>query len=316
MNFANSPMSDFGSSDRSVEVLVVIVTHNNEESILELLDSVPMAVGAVGTDVVVVDNGSVDRTADLVAERSDCLLVRAENIGFAAGVNLGAKQRVGHRAMLWLNGDTVLGPGAVASMLDACGWTNARIGIVAPQVVGSDGGLDHSLRRRPSILSASGLSALGISWASERMLDDSDYLFAQVVDWAVGAALLVSMNCYEELGGMDESYFLYSEETDFCLRALDRGWHTLFVPGAVVVHRGGGSGRSDATHVMQVLNRVRLYARRNGRAKSAIYYALNVLSELTWAVRGQRSARASIRALLRPSVRPGELALDGRLIPT
>jgi GT2 family glycosyltransferase len=126
---------------------------------------------------------------------------------------------------------------------------------------------------------------------------------------------MFSRRCFEAVGPWDESFFLYSEETDFCLRARDAGWRTRLVPEAVVVHREGGSGRSDSTHVMQIVNRVRLYARRHSTAAGYAYLALNVLSELTWLARGQKQSRASVRGLLRPRSRPSQLGLGRELLP-
>ncbi|MFX3745782.1 glycosyltransferase family 2 protein, partial [Streptococcus suis] len=80
--------------------------------------------------------------------------------------------------------------------------------------------------------------------------------------WLVGAILLVSRECFDALDGLDESFFLYSEETDFSLRAKEAGWATVYTPRAGAVHVGGGSGESSTTHTMKILNRVRLYRRR------------------------------------------------------
>jgi GT2 family glycosyltransferase len=135
------------------------------------------------------------------------------------------------------------------------------------------------------------------------------------VDWALGAVLLMSRKCFDALGGWDESYFLYSEETDLSLRARDIGLLTRFEPNSVAIHIGGQSGRNNKTHAMQIVNRVRLYRRRNGVLASWCYYWLTVASELSWVARGHQQSRFAIAALLRPSLRPAELRCSDRLLP-
>jgi N-acetylglucosaminyl-diphospho-decaprenol L-rhamnosyltransferase len=135
------------------------------------------------------------------------------------------------------------------------------------------------------------------------------------VDWALGAVMVVSRTCLDALGGWDASYFLYSEETDFCLRARDFGWETWYEPRAMATHVGGASGRSDKTHVMQIVNRVRLYGRRHGQLASVGYLLLTMLSEVSWILRGHVESRAALRALVLPSRRPAELNSGTSLLP-
>ena len=117
------------------------------------------------------------------------------------------------------------------------------------------------------------------------------------------------------LGGWDESFFLYSEETDFSLRARDAGFETWYEPTATAIHVGGQSGQSDATHAMQILNRVRLYARRRGRTKGYIYLALAALSELSWLIRGHSPSAYALKSLICPAIRPPQLRASDSLLP-
>ena len=121
--------------------------------------------------------------------------------------------------------------------------------------------------------------------------------------------------CNDALGGWDESFFLYSEETDYCLRARDAGWLTRYVPEATATHIGGQSGQSPRIHSMQILNRVRLYSRRHGPVASVAYWLLSIASELSWVLRGHRDSITAVRALLLPRSRPAELGVSDRLVP-
>ncbi len=188
-------------------------------------------------------------------------------------------------------------------------------GITAPQIRSASGRLDVTLRREPTALRALGLNWTRLPAFSEYLSRPEDYLEPRVVDWAVGAVLLFSPDCYQAVGGWDESYFLYSEETDFCLRARDLGWQTRYQPTALAVHLGGQSGRSGWTHAMQIVNRVRLYRRRHSRAAAWLYFGVTVLSELSWLARGHSQSRRSLGALLVPRSRPAELACSGTLLP-
>lgn len=293
-------------------MVVVIVTYNSADVVGTLLDSVPPALDGLPAHVVVVDNGSSDESVAVVTGRVD-QVVRQQNLGFAAGINAGVHASPSHGHVVVLNPDTVLTPGSLrvlVAALDAPG-----VGVSAPLVREQDGSTHHSLRREPTLLRALGLGRTGRPSLSEYVLEPEAYRSSHVVDWALGAVLAVARECHEDVGGWDDSFFLYSEETDFCLRARDRGWSTQFVPGSVVTHIGGGSGRSDRTHVMQIVNRVRLYARRHGRAGGLAYLVLSVLSEISWLVRGHPQSRAAVLALLLPGRRPAELGCSDSLVP-
>lgn len=295
----------------SVDVAIVIVTYNSAHVIEPLLDSLPSAVGALTVEVIVVDNGSRDGTAELVAGRADCLLIRSTNNGYAGGVVRGIAAAHDFRSVLVLNPDVRLDPGCLPAMIKALGLP--RTGIVAPRIRTDDGRLFHSLRREPSLLRATGLTRTGLALLSECVSSDEDYARPMVVDWALGALLLISAECLGAVG-WDTSYFLYSEETDFCLRAGDLGYLTRYEPAASAVHIGGQSGRNERTYAMQVINRARLYARRHDPVRSWLYFGLLLAREALFAARSEES-RSAVSALLRPRRRPQELGCSDRLMP-
>jgi len=295
------------------EVNVVIVTYNSLNVIGGLLDSLPAALDGLIYDVVVVDNGSTDGTAEFVAARGGCRVVRSVNVGYAGGINRGVREAVPAEAILVMNPDVRLGDRSVPPLLAALREQN--VGIAAPQVRSPLGTLEYSLRREPTLLRALGLTGTGLAVFSEYVTKPADYARAHVVDWALGAVLLISWKCYEMMNGWDESYFLYSEETDLCLRARDKGLLTRYEPQSVAVHIGGQSGRDRRTHAMQIVNRVRLYRRRHGALASWCYYWLVIASELTWLARGHRQSWSAVAAMLRPSRRPRELGRRERLMP-
>jgi GT2 family glycosyltransferase len=295
------------------DIALVIITYNSAHVIGDLLDSIPDALGDLDADVVVVDNGSQDGTVELVVKRADCRVIRGTNVGYAGGINRGVAAAVPCAAVLVLNPDTRLTKGCVPAL--AAALQQPAIGIAAPRVTDPNGALEMSLRREPTLLRAIGLNALKVPLFAEYVGRRSEYDAPHLVDWALGAVLLVSRACFDAVGGFDETYFLYSEETDFCLRARDLGYATRYEPSAVAIHVGGQSGRNDDTHVMQIINRVRLYRRRHSLAAAWAYFAVTILSEASWVVRGNHQSRAAIRALLRPRLRPAALGCSTKVMP-
>ena len=156
------------------------------------------------------------------SSRGDCRVVRSVNVGYAGGINRGVREATGAEAILVLNPNVRLRERSVPPLLEAL--KAPLTGIVAPQVWSAEGTLEFSLRRQPTLLRALGLTRTGLPALSEYVCEAKDYVRPHVVDWALGAAVLMSRACFDALGGWDESYFLYSEETDLCLRAETSGY--------------------------------------------------------------------------------------------
>ena len=207
-----------GISAETVRILmqpsldIVVATHNSEDLVGDLLDSLPGAVGDLDANVIVVDNGSTDNTVEVLLNRGDCKVIISSNVGYAAGINRGVREGSGAEAILVLNPDTRLQEGCIAPLYSALRLP--KTGIVGPRVLSSDGALYFSLRRNPTLLRAIGLTRLRLPAVSEIVQEAAAYEQAHVVDWAVGAVLMMTRQCFDLLAGWDESFFLYSEETD------------------------------------------------------------------------------------------------------
>lgn len=294
------------------EVGIGVVTYNSAEFIDALLDSVPAACAGRTWETIVVDNGSTDETCDRVAARDDCRLVKASNDGYAAGINK-AIEATTAPFVLVVNPDVVLQPNSVAVLVRAAKETEA--GIVVPRLESPDGRLQHSLRRDPTLLRNLGLGSLGHAALCEHLSSDADYDERRTADWATGAVMLLSRTCLDEVGPWDESYFLYSEETDYCIRARAAGHRIVYEPAARAAHVGGGSGRSASTEAMQALNQVRLYRRRRGAALGWLYFMTTIAKFVGYAITGNRDAWAVLAMMVRPSRRPRQLGLSERLLP-
>lgn len=146
---------------------------------------------------------------------------------------------------------------------------------------------------------------------SESCNRPEEYDSSHAVDWAIGAAMLIRRECFDALNGWEPSFFLFSEEVDFCLRARDAGWQTWYEASAVVEHIGKHSGWDENLHAIEVVNRVRLYRRRHGVVSSATYWFLELGAESFNVVRGDKIHRYAVVSLLRPSRRPPQLTAPG-----
>jgi GT2 family glycosyltransferase len=303
-----------------VDLAVIVVTYNSADHLDGLLASLDAALGDLRARIVVVDNNSTDDTVALLRRHGRVEVVaQRDNRGYAAAINVGLQRSKDAPAVLVLNPDLTLGAGSIRRLLVAS--NEPGIGIVVPQMRTPDGAVFRSLRREPTIGRALGTAMVGGRVAarfprlSETVGDDRSYLERRDVDWATGAAMLVTRSCLDATGTWDETFFLYSEETDFAARARGAGFRILYEPAAVVTHVGGDSMVSPRLRSMLVVNRLRYFRRRHGPLRSAAFFTAVLWNELTRGVFGNRAARAAARALVSPSARPVELACSNRLVP-
>jgi GT2 family glycosyltransferase len=283
-----------------VDCAVVIVTYNSADDIVGLLESLTAAAAGLTLRSVVVDNGSTDATVSLVRACPGVSCVETgANLGYAGGINVGRQHAGKYNALLVLNPDAALEAGALREMFAAL--DDPSVGIVAPMLLDADGRLYPSLRREPTLARAIGDGLLGSrigrrpAWLSEIVRDESPYSYRHAVDWATGAALLVSAACDRALGRWDERFFLYSEETDYAARARDAGFRVEYRPTAQVRHRGAGSGRSRELIALNAVSRIRYMEKR--RRWPRAYRVAVILHELL------RSSDSGHRTALRFTLR-------------
>ncbi|MGF1664173.1 MAG: glycosyltransferase [Kineosporiaceae bacterium] len=291
----------------AVDVLVAVVTYDSAGLLPGLLESLPAGLEGLTWHLVVADNDSSDGSADLAARLApQATVVRTgRNGGYAAGVNAAVAAGPGSGAVLVLNPDVRLGPGCARELCRALAASGT--GIAVPRLVDGRGRLIETIRREPTVLRAVADAVLGARRAGrvpglgEVVTAASCYDRPAVVDWAEGSTVLVSRECWDRCGPWDESFFLYSEETDFALRAGDAGLAARYVPTARAVHLEGDSRTAPGLWALLTLNKVRLFARRRGRAATAAYWLALVAREAGRAVLGRDTSRAAVRALLSPA---------------
>ena len=206
----------------------------------------------LSSEIWIVDNASTDGTVEMVrADFPDVrVIANSENVGFTRGNNKALVQAQG-RYLFLLNPDTELHPGALQAMLDYVG-AHPRVGIVGPRLYYGDGTTQSSRRRFPSLATAFFESTRLQQWFPHNrilsryyMLDTADDA-TQSVDWVNGSAMFVRRELYEQIGGLDETFFMYSEELDWCYRAKQAGWEVVYLPIAQITHYEGKSSEQVA----------------------------------------------------------------------
>jgi len=299
--------------DLSPDLSVVIVSWNTQTMLRDCLASVYTGLGVepgdLRAEVIVVDNASEDGSAEMVAaEFPQAMLIRnAENRGFAAANNQGFAVARGRQVLL-LNSDTVVHGNVLQRSV---AWLDARpeVGAMGCRVLNTDGSVQLTCAMYPSILNqflqASGLWKLGRPRFFGRYLmthweRDSE----RAVDTISGCYLLVRRCIVEEVGPLDEAFFFFGEETDWCRRMRDAGWNLMFAPVGEITHHGSVSARklNHRRDVMLTQALVRLHRKHGGMAPAAVAWAIGAgfnLSRATyWALRrllGDREAEARAR---------------------
>jgi N-acetylglucosaminyl-diphospho-decaprenol L-rhamnosyltransferase len=295
-------------------ITVAVVTYNSRGLLPELLASLPAAFSWIETQdgpqqhipwrLVVADNNSADETVtELRAIAPYAQIVEmGRNAGYAAGINAAVTAGGPHSAVLVLNPDVRLHPGCIPELVRAL---NQRgVGIAVPRLHDGQDDLILSMRREPSILRTFADAFFGARRAGrlratgEIVSDPMMYEKEMLTDWAEGSTQLISASCWAACGPWDERYFLYSEETDFDLRARDAGFATRFVPTAYATHLKGDSATSPPLWALLTINRVKLHKRRTGTIRASAFWTAMVLREGSRALLGRSTNRAALRALL------------------
>ncbi|ONI73528.1 glycosyl transferase family 2 [Actinosynnema sp. ALI-1.44] len=294
-----------------MRVAVVIVTYNSADALGTCLASLPAGLDGVEvTEIVVADNASRDSTCEIAKNFTE-LPVRVvdigRNAGYAAGVNAGIGALGTYDAVLVINPDVRVRPGAAARLAKA--FDRPGVGIAAPRLENPDGSLQPSLRRPPTVRRAWAEAVIGGTragrWGTlgELITDPRRYDVPGPAAWATGGVLMLSAEAVRQAGKWDETFLLYGEETDFALRAGRLGLMTWYTPDAVFEHDGGESGTNPMLWALLTVNRTTVVRRHYGFLAWAGYFAAVVVGEAIRALAGRPTAKAALTALLNPSRR-------------
>lgn len=260
----------------SLQLSIIIVSWNVRDLLGDCLRSIAAGRGDLELEVIIVDSGSSDGTPQMVEEAFGQeafpvrLIARPDNVGFPKGNNIGIRQAQGHYILL-LNPDTEIVGDALQVMVSYL-EENGDVGVVGPQLRNPDGSVQSSRRRFPSLATAFWESTWLEPWAPQRLLERY-YVLDRAddapgdVDWVVGASLLTRREVVEQVGLLDEDYFMYSEELDWCRRIKAAGWRVVYLPAARIIHHEGKSSEQAVTarHINFQRAKLRYFRKYHGR---------------------------------------------------
>ncbi|MEM7115902.1 MAG: glycosyltransferase family 2 protein [Chloroflexota bacterium] len=259
------------------DLSIIIVSWNVRELLHACLTSIEQGRGDLELEVIVVDSASHDGSPDMVREHFPevVLLAETENVGFPKGNNLGMGVANG-RYLLLLNPDTEVIGDALPTMvryMDA----NPQVGVVGSQLLNDDGTIQSSRRRFPTLATGFFESTWLQPYAPKSLLrdfyvEDVGDGETAVVDWVMGACLLTRHTIWQQVGGMDEAYFMYSEELDWCRRIKQADWEVVYLPTAQVIHYSGKSSEQAVTarHINFNRAKLRYFRKYHGAAAAAL----------------------------------------------
>ena len=272
----------------SVTLSIIIVNWNTRDLLAQCLTSlyadVPFASFAP-FETFVVDNASSDGSAAMVRERFPQvhLIENSENVGFARANNQAIRQSTG-RYVLLLNPDTEVQPGALEILvrfMDA----HTRVGAAGPQLLNPDGTLQAWCYPAPTLSREFWrLLYLDAFWPYGRYdMATWDLSTPREVDMAPGACLILRREALDQVGLLDEDYFIYSEEVDLCYRLRQHSWKVHWVPQAVVMHYGCRSTRQVAAAMFLRLHqgKVLYFRKRHGQLAAYAYKLILLAAALT-----------------------------------
>ena len=276
------------------DLSIVIVSWNVRDllrrclrSVLESLET--EGARALATEVVVVDNASRDGSAEMVRREFGHarVIANAQNEGFTKGNNQGIAASDGRHVLL-LNPDTEVVGRSLGEMVDYM-QGHPEVGALGPQLLYPDGRVQSSRRRFPDLRTALVESTFLQPWFSESSTLKSYYVLerqdgdTQEVDWLVGACLMMRRAALEKVGLLDERFFMYSEELDWCYRARQQGWRVVYLPEARVIHHEGKSSEQALAvrHLHFQRSKVLFFKKHHGRVQGEIL-RLYLLASYLW----------------------------------
>ena len=285
---------------------IIIVSWNTCDLLRRCLTSIEAQRGNLEVEVIVVDNQSHDGTPEMIrAEFPQVILIEAKaNLGFSVGNNVGLAQARGEWLML-LNPDTEVVGDALPTLVRFL-QEHPAVGLVGPDIFYADGSRQPTRHRFPSpftlFVTSTPLYPFLACYLHHYYMTDKPVDEPQAVDWLSGAALLLRREVYERVGGLDERFFMYFEETDWQRRIKAAGWSICFVPSATIHHDEDASSSQVVAlrHIRFNRSRIRYASKWHGiqwasclRVWLLLLFAIEWLKEASkWLLGHKRALRA------------------------
>jgi GT2 family glycosyltransferase len=266
------------------DLSIITVSWNVRDLLRDCIRSVDAGRGLLHLEMIVVDSASSDGSVDMIKQEFPWveLIASEENLGFPGGNNVGIARAKG-RNILLLNPDTVILDDALQVMVHYIDQ-HVDIGALGAKILNPDLSIQSSRRRFPTMLTAIFESTWLESVAPPAIL--RDYYTRDLpddesadVDWVTGACLMVPRLVIDQVGPLDEEYFMYSEELDWCRRIKDAGWRVIYLPQAQIIHHVGKSSEQAVTdrHINFQRAKLRYFRKYHGRWPTTLLRILLLL---------------------------------------
>jgi len=298
-----------------MDLSIVIVTHNSLSLVEECLRSIEQYPPSSSFETIIIDNASTDGTPEMIAGKFENvrLVANDENTGYSRGVNQGIKLGSG-RMILILNPDIVLREGSIDNLIAFMDKT-PHAGIAASKLLYLDGRIQYSCRRfytlQALIFRRTFLGKLlpRAKPLREHLMTDYDHEEVREVDWVTGACMLARREAIEKVGLMDERFFLYFEDIDWCYRMKNQGWSVFYVPQSVMIHRFERASAKSVfrkpfiIHLLSMLryaekwNRIFYFLRRHRGALMSVGFVITDLIAMNMAFFAAYAARDLLQPL-------------------
>lgn len=266
-------------------ITFVVVSYNTRAFLERCLATLP-------GPTIVVDNASTDGSAELATIRNE------HNLGFGTAANIGIKAAAAPWVFL-LNSDVELLPASLPPLLAAV--QDSRVGVIGPSLISPGGRRQRSTFSDPTLWQALKRNLLFTETIAARFsrLRKSQQTSEVSVDWLLGAAMLIRRKCWDQIGGFDESTFLYGEDWDFCYRARRAGWQVLYAPESQVIHHGNAAGETFGEDRLArvALSELRMIQKHYGARTARAYRLLATIGSALRAPFSEKHRRL-LRALL------------------
>jgi GT2 family glycosyltransferase len=237
-----------------VELSIIIVNYKTKEFLIPCLSSIYRASQGLNIEIIVIDNNSGDDSVKMIRELFPLVTIieNATNLGFAAASNRGLKAMKGSYALL-LNPDTEVINGTLETMLEFM-KDNQRVGILGCKNLNQQGNFHRSCFPAPSLIYE--LSEILYHLKLDKILPTKmtyccyDNLVKTAhhpfeVGWVSGACLMTKKEVIQDIGLLDENLFMFFEDTDWCVRATQKGWKVVYHPSVSIFHHGGGGAKTN-----------------------------------------------------------------------
>jgi hypothetical protein len=267
------------------QVSVVIVSWNARDYLAQCLESLTPETCSYPLEVIVVDNHSSDGSPEMVAQKFPHvrLIRKAENLGFAKANNIGIRESSGQYVAL-INSDVKVLKDCLTRLVDFAA-AHPDVGMIGPRVIGGDGNLQRSCKGFPTVWNmacrALALDAMfpRCKWFGGYLLNYWKHDTQEAVDILSGCFWLARKDALDRVGLLDESFFMYGEDMDWCKRFWDAGWKLMFVPSAAAIHYGGASSSNAPVRffVEKLRADFQYWRKHHSRVAVAVYFLITGL---------------------------------------